>query len=113
MDHWRNQRGNQKILRDKWQQRHNNPKRIGHGKSSSKRNVYSNILLPQERRKSFNKQPNLTPKTIRYRRADEVQNFGKEIKYQSKNQWNVNKENNREDEWKQKFVLWKDQLKNL
>ena len=91
MDHWRNQRGNQKILRDKWQQRHNNPKPIGHGESSSKRNVYSNTLLPQERRKSSNKQPNLTPKTIRYRRADEVQNFGKEIKYQSKNQWNVNK----------------------
>ena len=35
MNHWRNQRGNKKILRDKWQQRHNNPKPMGHSKSSN------------------------------------------------------------------------------
>ena len=34
-----------------------------HSKSSSNRKVYSNTILPQERRKSSNKQPNLVPKT--------------------------------------------------
>ena len=37
-------------------------------KSSSKREVYSNTILPQETRKISNKQPNLTPKAIRERR---------------------------------------------
>ena len=32
-------------------------------KSSSKREVYSNTTLPQEKRKTSNKQPNFTPKT--------------------------------------------------
>ena len=32
-------------------------------KSSSKREVYSNIILPQETRKTSNRQPNFTPKT--------------------------------------------------
>ena len=49
-DHWRNQ----KILRDKWQQRYNKPKSMGHSKSSSEREVYNNTVLPQERRKSSN-----------------------------------------------------------
>ena len=38
-------------------------------KSSSKRDVYSNTILPQETRKISNKQPNLTPKAIRERRT--------------------------------------------
>ena len=42
---------------------------MGCSKSSSKREVYSNIILPQETRKISNKQPNLTPKTIRKRRT--------------------------------------------
>ena len=48
MDHWRNQRGNQKIPRDKWKWKHNDPKPMGCSKSSSKREVYSNTILPQE-----------------------------------------------------------------
>ena len=36
-DHWRNQRGNQKIPRNKWQWRHDDPKPLGCSKSSSKR----------------------------------------------------------------------------
>ena len=32
-------------------------------KSSSKREVYSNTILPQETRKKSNRQPNFTPKT--------------------------------------------------
>ena len=48
---------------------HDNPKSMGCNKSSSKREVYSNTILPQETRNSSNKQPNLTPKSIRERRT--------------------------------------------
>ena len=41
------------------------PKPMGCSKSSSKREVYSNTILPQETRKISNKQHNLTPKAIR------------------------------------------------
>ena len=57
MDHWRNQRGNFKILRDKLKWKHNDPKPMGCGKNSSKREVYTNTRLPQETRKISNKQP--------------------------------------------------------
>ena len=36
---------------------------MGCSKSSSKREVYRNTILPQETRKTLNKQPNFTPKT--------------------------------------------------
>jgi len=36
---------------------------MGCSKSSSKREVYSNRILPQKTRKTSNKQPNFTPKT--------------------------------------------------
>ena len=42
---------------------------MGFSKSSSKREVYSNTILPQETRKISNKQPNLTPKAIIERRT--------------------------------------------
>ena len=42
---------------------------MGCSKSSSKREVYSNTILPQGTRKISNKQPNLTPKAIRERRT--------------------------------------------
>ena len=54
MHHWRNQKGNQKIPRDKW-------------KHSSKREVYTNTILSQEIKKISNKQLNLTPQTTRER----------------------------------------------
>ena len=38
---------------------------MGYSKSSSKKEVYSNTILPQETRKISNKQPNLTPKATR------------------------------------------------
>ena len=38
---------------------------MGCGKSSSKREVYRNKILPQEKRKISNKQPKLRPKAIR------------------------------------------------
>ena len=40
-----------------------NSKPMGFSKSSPKREVYSNTILPQETRKTSNRQPNLTPKT--------------------------------------------------
>ena len=36
---------------------------MGHTKSNSKRDVYSNTFLSQEIRKILNRQPNFTPKT--------------------------------------------------
>ena len=42
-----------------------NPKSMGCLKSSSKREVYGNISLPQEMRKMSNKQHKLIPKTTR------------------------------------------------
>ena len=62
-------RGNQKIPRNKWQWKHDDPKPMGYSKSSSKRKVYSNTILPQETREISNKQPNLTPKAVRERRT--------------------------------------------
>ena len=73
MDHWRNQRGNLKIPRDKWQQKHDHPKPMECSKSSSKKEVYSNTISPQETRKISNKQPNLTPKATRERRTNKTQ----------------------------------------
>ena len=72
-DHWRNQRGNKKIPRDKWQWKHNTPKPMGCSKSSSKREVYSYTRLPQETRKISNKQSNLTPEGTRERRTSKTQ----------------------------------------
>ena len=48
-------------------EKHNNPNSMGCSKSSSKREVYSNAILPQEIRNISNKQPNLTPKATRER----------------------------------------------
>ena len=42
---------------------------MGCNKSSSKREVYSNTILPQETRKTLNRQPNFTPKTTGKRRT--------------------------------------------
>ena len=39
------------------------------GKNSSKREAYSNTILPQETRKTLNRQPNFTPKTTGKRRT--------------------------------------------
>ena len=41
---------------------------MGHTKSSSKREVYINTILPQETRKTLNRQPNFIPKATGKRR---------------------------------------------
>ena len=45
---------------------------MGHRKSGSKREVYSDTSLPQETRIISNKQPNLTPKAARERRTNKA-----------------------------------------
>ena len=42
---------------------------MGFSKSSCRREVYSNIILPQETRKTSNRQPNFTPKATGKRRT--------------------------------------------
>ena len=64
MDHWRNHRRNQKVPRDKWQQKHDDPKPMGCSKSRSKSEVYNKTISTQEKRKISNKQPNLTAKQL-------------------------------------------------
>ena len=41
---------------------------MGRSKSSSKKEIYSNTILPQETRKTLNRQPNFTPKATGKRR---------------------------------------------
>ena len=49
--------------------KHDNSKPMGCSKSSSKLEVYSNTILPQEIRKTSNRQPNFTPKITGKRRT--------------------------------------------
>ena len=44
-------------------------KLMGFSKSCSSRKIYSNTILPQETRKTSNRQPNFTPKTTGKRRT--------------------------------------------
>ena len=66
-------RGNQKIPRDKWLWKHDNPKPMGCSKSSSKGEVYNNTIPLQETIKISNKQSNLTTKGTRERRTNKPQ----------------------------------------
>ena len=72
--YWRNKKRNKKIPRNKWQWKHDNSKPIAFSKSSSKREVYSNTILPQGTRKASNRQPNFTPNTTGKRRTKTPQN---------------------------------------
>ena len=47
---------------------------MGCSKSSSKREVYSNTILPQETRKTLNRQPNFTLKTTAKRTTTTTKN---------------------------------------
>ena len=49
-------------------------KPMGCNKSSSKREVYSNTILPEETRKTLNRKPNFTPKATGKRRRKNSQN---------------------------------------
>ena len=49
---------------------------MGCGKSSSKREVYSKTILPQETRKTLTRQTNFTPKTTGKRRTKKLSKLG-------------------------------------
>ena len=53
--------------------KHDAPKLMECSKSSSKKEVYSNTILPQETRKISNKQSNLTPKGTIERITNKIQ----------------------------------------
>ena len=54
-NHRRNQKRNKNLHRNEWKWKHNNPKPVGHYKSSPKGKVHSNTGIPQETRKKSNK----------------------------------------------------------
>ena len=56
---------------------------MGCSKSSSKREVYSNAIPPQETRNSSNKQPSLTPKAIRKKNKKPLKLAGGKKSYRS------------------------------
>ena len=60
----------EKIPGDRWKQKHGDLKSVEGSKIHSKREVYSNTSLPQDKRKISNKKPDLTPKGTRKRRTN-------------------------------------------
>ena len=54
--------------------KHNNSKPMGCSKTGSKREVYSNTILPQESRKTSNRQPNFTLSKTTGKRTKKPQN---------------------------------------
>ena len=87
-----NQKNTQKQIT-----KHDDPEPVGHSKSSSKKQVYSNSILPKETRKISNKQSSHTPKPNRERTKKKLLE-GKNSYDQSRNKWNRNEENNRKDQ---------------
>ena len=77
--------------------KHNNSKPMGCSKSSSKKEVYSNTILPQEIRKTSTRQPNFTPKATgkRRRKKTKISRMKEIIKSRSK--WRRNERNNSKD----------------
>ena len=62
---------NSKYLETK-ENKSSGPKPMGYSKTSSKKEVYSGTVLPQETRKISSRKPNLTPKTSRERRTNKT-----------------------------------------
>ena len=56
-------RETKKDSRNEWQWKHDKSKPMGCGISISTREVNSNTILPQQTRKTLDRQPNFTPKT--------------------------------------------------
>ena len=50
---------------------------MGCSKSNSKREVCNNTILPQETRKTLNRQPNSTSKTAGKRRTEKTEKLGR------------------------------------
>ena len=58
-------RGIQKIHRQKWKWKHDDPKPMGKNNCNSRMKTYSDTRLPQKTIKISNKPPKLTPKLTR------------------------------------------------
>ena len=58
---------------------------MGLRKSSTKREVYSDTIIPQEARKASNRQPNYTSKTVGKRRTKNPQSQQKEADHKNQN----------------------------
>ena len=72
---WRMHTLKQQQNKNKKQCKRDNPICKGSSKSSYKREVYRNTIVPQETRKMSNKQSNLTPKGTRERRTNKTQSY--------------------------------------
>ena len=77
MDQWRNQRGNKKLPRDRWKRKYDSSKPMGPNKSSSKKEVYSNINLPLETRKTSKNKVTLCLKEPEKEKQDPVRKIKK------------------------------------
>ena len=64
---------------------------MGCSKSSPKREVYSNTILPQEIRKTLNRQPNFTPKAIGKRRIKKLLETNDNENTTTQNLWDAAK----------------------
>ena len=84
-----------KFLETNDNEKNDNSKPMGCSKSHSKKEVYRNIILPQETRKTSNRQPNSTPKTTGKRRTKK--NPKSNHKDPSRNKWKRNERNNSKD----------------
>ena len=73
---------------------------MGCKKSSSKREVYSNTILPQKMRKTSNRQPNFTPKATGERRTKKPKNWQKERNHKDLSR-------NKRDVWQNKYSIVK------
>ena len=99
----KNQRGNKKIPRNKWQWKHDDPNLWDAAKAvlRGKFIAIQSYLKKQETRNISNKKSNLTPKAIRERRTKTPQSQQKERNYkdQVRNKWKRNEGNNSKNQW--------------
>ena len=86
-----------KNSRNKCQWKHNNSKPVGCSKSSLKREVYSSTILPQETRKTSNRQPDFIPETTGKRTKNPKISRRIEIIKIGADKWKRNERNNNKD----------------
>ena len=85
---------------------------MGCSKSSSKREVYSNTILPQETRKTLNSQPNFTPNAMEKEEKIIISRRKEIIKIQAEINEKEMKETVIKNKTKSLFLRRKTKLKN-
>ena len=97
MAHWRNKRENKKYLETNESQKSDDPEPMQCSKSSSKRKIYSNTILPQDTRKIPNNQSNLTPRQRQLEKQGQKIKFKvnrkKKLKIRGRDKWNTDEGN--------------------